>query len=158
MTVQSSETDSANASAGSGLWQVSLQRVFVVLTAFALGLGVMFTAPVIMAAPLVFLAIVALPAVLTMYVVYARGFERAFCIGALFPTGFHFLLTQWLLGLTSFNGLIGNTAFDLRYFWLEICDGFMLLQRPLCLLCWISACLVGLIAAGVWRSLAIRGK
>ncbi len=68
-------------------FQFSLKTMFLATTGVAVGMSLLFAAPRIVnliAATCFFLL---LPAVLTVVLVYGRGYQRTFCIGALFPAG-----------------------------------------------------------------------
>jgi hypothetical protein len=61
--------------------------MFVVTTALAVVLSGLFAGPAWLAYVTAILLAVAAPMVLTVVLIYGRGYARTFCVGALFPLG-----------------------------------------------------------------------
>jgi len=68
-----------------GCLQFSLRTVLVVMTIAALLCGALFAAPAIVGFLLTGFVLTAMPLVLTIMLIYGRGYLRTFAIGALFP-------------------------------------------------------------------------
>jgi len=67
--------------------QFSLATVLLVVTISAVCLSVVFYGPEWLRGVLVVTLVTAVPVILTVLLVYARGYMRTFSIGALFPAG-----------------------------------------------------------------------
>jgi len=76
--------------------------------------AVLFPMPVEFAIPIMMLASVAFPAVLTTVIIYGGSYQRTFCIGAIFPSGI-FLLTVPYGAMSMFRmGFPGGDDFGFR--------------------------------------------
>ncbi len=69
-------------------FQFSLKTLFLVTIGVAVGVSLLFAAPMIVNAIAAGCFLLLLPAVLTVVLICGRGYTRTFCIGALFPAGF----------------------------------------------------------------------
>jgi hypothetical protein len=87
-----------------GCFQFSLRSFLVVMTVAAIGCGLLFGAPIVFGFLLLFFLFTAAPLVLTIAIVYGRGYLRTFAIGAMFP-GFLALLYSYVLLASGFDGL-----------------------------------------------------
>ena len=83
--------------------QFSLRSMFLLTAVVAVACSVLFVLPLIVAVPVLLLLVIAVPAVLTTKVVYGTGYQRTFCIGALFPAGVVLFATAWFPGLWLAN-------------------------------------------------------
>jgi hypothetical protein len=86
--------------------------MFVLMTATALGLGFLVAAPLGLLALTAMLLSIAVPMVLTIGLIYGRGWLRTFCIGALFPAGILFLSAVPMLVVSVFDGFDGGPGGD----------------------------------------------
>jgi hypothetical protein len=66
--------------------QYSLKTLLLVTLGTAVGLAIVVSSPNVIAAPMIICLTIAIPALLTVVVVYDSGYRRTFCIAALFPT------------------------------------------------------------------------
>jgi hypothetical protein len=78
--------------------QYRLRTLFGLTAGVAIVCSVVFALPNWAAVPILLAAFITFPAVLTTGLVYGRGYQRTFCLGALFPVGMAFLLTTPLFG------------------------------------------------------------
>jgi hypothetical protein len=85
-------------------FQYSLRSMLILTTVAAVGLSLFTAAPTWLIYLVLMLFAVAAPMVLTVVVIYGRGYARTFCIGALFPVGV--LLSNLSRGL-AFVGMGG---------------------------------------------------
>ena len=81
------ELDTRERAEGPPHFQFSLFSMFVVTTGVAITCSLTFTMPAVAAIPLFALFSVILMAVLITVIVYGRGYQRTFCIGAVVPFG-----------------------------------------------------------------------
>jgi len=84
--------------------QFTLAALMLLTLVVAVALALLVGVPSVVAVPIMLFLAAAVPAVLTAGVVYGRGYLRAFCIGALFPTGLLLYTTGWLFGLVLVQG------------------------------------------------------
>ena len=95
---------------------------------------------------------IAIPALLTVVVVYGSSYQRTFCIGALFPTCTELYVTGWLLvGLTQIDAY-GDAMEDFEE-WLELFDSLGYSYRIYTAGSWLLAVIIGAAAVGVRRRL-----
>ena len=102
----------------------------------AIACAVLFPMPAVVAIPLILLISVALPAMLTTVVIYGRGYQRTFCIGAMFPSAFFLFMVPYG-GMGMFPW--GSPSGDDIVFRMVVC-GF-----------WASSLLIGGVCVGVRR-------
>ena len=74
-------------SLGRAPFQYSLRTMFIVMTVLAIGVSLLFAAPPIVQVVSAGFFLILLPMVLTVAIIYGRGYGRTFCIGAIFPAG-----------------------------------------------------------------------
>jgi len=67
--------------------QFSLQGMFLLMTVLAVAFSLLLAAPPVVRFIGAAFFLLALPTVLTVVLIYGRGYARTFCIGALFPAG-----------------------------------------------------------------------
>jgi len=67
--------------------QCTLRTLFALTTAAAIACAVFFTLPPWVSIVAAVCVTISMPAVLTVMLIYGRGYTRTFCIGALFPAG-----------------------------------------------------------------------
>jgi hypothetical protein len=85
--MEAPEIKVSHAKANGTPFQYSLRTMFIMMTVLAIALSGLFAGPLWLTMLTgLFLAITA-PMVLTILLVYGRGYARTFCIGALFPAG-----------------------------------------------------------------------
>ncbi len=87
-----------------GCFQFSLRSFLLVMTVVAIGCGLLFGAPIAFGLFLLLFVFTATPLVLTIAIVYGRGYLRTFAIGAMFP-GFLALLFSYVMLANGFDGL-----------------------------------------------------
>ena len=120
--------------------QFSLGTMFVVTTAVAIVCSLLFSMPTVAGFPLLLVFSVALPAALTTVIIYGRGYQRTFCIGALFPAG---------MFLVMFPFIEPNVFRFPEFFRMNEAD--WLVFRVVVVGFWVSSILVGSICVGVRR-------
>ena len=81
------EPDDPNAGGLARRFQYTLRTLFALTTAAAIACAVFFTLPPWVSVVAAVCVIISMPAVLTVMLIYGRGYTRTFCIGALFPAG-----------------------------------------------------------------------
>ena len=81
--------DPCEAGAGSlaGRLQYTSRTLLALTTAVAIACAVFFTLPPWVSVVAAVCVVISMPAVLTVMLIYGRGYTRTFCIGALFPAG-----------------------------------------------------------------------
>ena len=84
-------------------WQYSMTTLLLVTAGTAMALAVLVSFPSTIAVPVLICLTIAIPAVLCVVAIYGSGYQRTFCIGALFPTGIMLYTTGWLMGLSLFE-------------------------------------------------------
>jgi len=131
-------------------FQFGLSTLFWITTGTAILCALVFPMPTVVAIPvMVFISVAVLPAVWTTFIVFGRGSQRAFGIGAMFPAVplvFYGLTTIGEFGV--FSGRVTQ--------WTPVDDEFYILRYVL-LLCWASDLVVGFVCMGV-RSLLERRR
>lgn len=129
----------------------SLRMVFLAVVAVAVGCALLFSTPNYIAVPALFFVVVALPAVLTAGVIFGRRGTRAFCIGALFPTGLVLYATGWLLGLSLIESPI---QLEDASAWMEFVEEVDFSLRLYAAGSWCMALLIGALVAfiGYWTT------
>ena len=123
--------------------------MFWITTATAVVFALLFRTPAVVAIPLIlFINVALLPAVWTTVIVYGRGYQRTFCIGAIFPSTI-------LLLLALFTVLDHGTAFyRWNSPWNSPEEDFWF--RIVVFTFWLSSLLVGLVCMGVRRLVETR--
>lgn len=118
-------------------FQFGLSTMFWVTTATAIVCSLLFRIPADFSIPIMlFISVAVLPAVWTTVIIYGRGYQRTFGIGAMFPSGFFLLSIAFdRLDLFRREGLPPDE------FW----------GRILMLGLWLSCLLVGVACMGVRR-------
>jgi len=137
-------------------WQYSLKTLLLVTLATAVALGILVSTPSGIAVPVMICLTIAIPALLTVVVVYGSGYQRTFCIGALFPTCTALYVTGWFLGLVQLE-LTDNSP-RIVDDWLELCEGMGSVYRVYTANAWLLAILIGAAAVGVRRQLESRAR
>jgi hypothetical protein len=98
-----------NSKRRTGCLQFSLRAILVLMTFSALACGLLFAAPAQVSILAVFFVLSLAPIVLTVWVVYGRGYFRTFAIGALFP-GTLVLLYSYIIPFALFDMDIGDDS------------------------------------------------
>jgi hypothetical protein len=93
----SPEIETGDTQAGEAPPQYSLRTMFIVVTAVAVVLSGVFSGPGWLSVVTGVVVAVLAPMVLTIAVIYGRGYLRTFCIGGLFPAGVVLLAARTLL-------------------------------------------------------------
>jgi hypothetical protein len=116
-------------------FQFGLFSMFLVTTAVAVACSLTFSMPSLVAVPLFVLFSVIVTAVLITVIVYGRGYQRTFCIGAVVPFGVLLLMFAFAGVILFLDGPSPRTD-DLSC--RLVVDGI-----------WVSSILVGAICVGV---------
>jgi hypothetical protein len=129
----------------------SLRIVFLGVVAAAVGCALLFSTPNYIAVPALLFVVVVLPALLTAGVIFGGRGLRAFCIGALFPTGLMLYATGWLLGLSLIEG---PTRLDDPSDWMDFVERVDFPLRLYAAGSWVMALLIGALVAfiGYWAT------
>jgi hypothetical protein len=120
-----------------GCLQFSLRSSLAMMTAAAIGCGLLFGGPIVLGFLLLLFFFTVIPLALTITIVYGRGYLRTFAIGAMFPGGLALLysyvvlasgdglddddletrmmLAAFLVGLCMVLALYGGTAMLVRW-------------------------------------------
>jgi hypothetical protein len=138
-------------------WQFSMKTLLIVTIATALGLTIVVSLPNAIAVPLMICLTVAVPALLTVVLVYGSGYQRTFCIGALFPTCLLLYVTGWLFGLALINPPVAGELDDLDQ-WLRFFEGIGPHYRTYAASAWLMAVIVGTLAVCVRWGLEARAR
>ncbi|MGD0900181.1 MAG: hypothetical protein ABR915_20285 [Thermoguttaceae bacterium] len=85
------------------VFQYSLRTLFLVTTLVAVLCAALFTAPVWFSGVTLVLLGVLVPMGLVVAIIYARGYFRTFCIGALFPAIPALLVSLYMIAAISFT-------------------------------------------------------
>ncbi len=117
--------------------QFSLSSMFLVTTAVAVVCSLTFSMPAVVALPLLVLSSVILAAVLITLIIYGRGYQRTFCIGAVVPFGVLLLTLAFTGAIVFFDGP-SSRGYRLSLVPRLVVVGF-----------WMSSILVGAICVGV---------
>ena len=123
-------------------FQFSILTLLLFTFAFACALSVLFVLPPYFAIPVIIALTVGFPAVLTVSAVYGDRVVRAFCIGALFPTGLLLYITGWTFGLAFTEGPFLEELQTLPQ-WLEYLETMDSPYRVYAGSAWILSFLVG---------------
>ena len=138
-------------------FQFTLTSLLLFTLAVASALTLLVVVPVVIAVPVIIFLSMAVPAVLTVGLVYGESSVRTFCIGALFPTGVLLYATGWILGLST---LEPPSTSDLESFsqWVEFFEEIAAPYRVYAGSSWVSSIVIGLICVGArrWISHAVR--
>jgi hypothetical protein len=135
--------DTRTAPDGPPRFQFSLFSMFVVTTAVAITCSLTFSMPVLVALPGFVLVSMIVTAVLITVIVYGRGYQRTFCIGAVVPFGVLLFALAFDMVILFLDGPPGPRG-DALAFRLTVV-GF-----------WASSILAGAICAGVRRLIERR--
>ena len=114
-------------------FQFSLRTLLLLPVVVAFTCGLLCSPPIFALFGLLLTAPV-LPAMLTIVIIYDKGWRRTFCIGAIFPVGF---LSMWILPCLSSGGFVPLTP------------GSTEPVRYLFGIVWLLAILTGLLAQGL---------
>jgi hypothetical protein len=134
-------------------WQFGLRALLGMTIATAVALTILFSLPDEYAVPVLVFLVIAVPAMLTVTAVYGSGYQRAFCIGALFPTGVVLYGTAWMLisFLFLLRGPRGPGALD-GEFWMEFVQYLATPYRAYVGAAWVLAVVLGSLAVMIrWR-------
>lgn len=133
--------------------QFSLRSMLVLVAVVSVVLAVMFTLPDTPAGFVLLFTSFALPAGLTVVLIYRPGYLRTFCIGALFPAGTLLGgLALVLVAIVIDNGL--PTPDELA----ALADGIGSAGRAFVGFVWVLSLLTGLLAVGLRRLLERPGR
>jgi len=130
--------------------QFSLRTLLLLTMAVACALALLVGTPSAIAVPCIFCLAVAVPAILTVCIIYGHGNTRVFCIGALFPTGLLLYATVWFLGLAIVKPP-GFPGFRNLAGWLEFFDITGAPYRVFAGSSWTLSIVVGLLCVGAKR-------
>ena len=128
-------------------WQYSMKTLFRVTFGTAVALAVVVSSPNAIAVPVMICLNIAVPAFLTVVLVYGSGYQRTFCIGALFPTWTALYATGWLLVIALMQAPPASSL-DTLDGWLAFFDAIGSTYRVCTGGAWLLA-VVGSAAVGV---------
>jgi hypothetical protein len=132
--------------------QFSLRSMFVLVAVVSVVLAVMFTLPDTPAGFVLLFTSFALPAGLTVVVIYGSGYLRTICIGSLFPAG------TLLFGLGLLWGImLVNDGPPTPDHLIELAQGMGQEGRAFVGFTWVLSLLTGLVAVGLRRLVERRG-
>ena len=128
-------------------FQFTLRTLMIIITVAAVIFSGLFAGPDWLSAITAALFVLAIPLVLTVVLVYGRGYGRTFCIGALFPTGVLFVIQgfsrSFFYGGGPFWGGMDGDRFGVIVFLTVYC---------------ILALMAGLLAMGVRKMVEGAGR
>lgn len=136
-------------------FQFSILTLLLFTFAFVCALSVLHIFPYYLAVPVIIALSVGFPAVLTVSAVYGDPVVRAFCIGALFPTGLLLFVTGWMFGFALLQGQGPWGELDELPKWLEFFEGVDAAYRVYAGSAWILSFLVG-VACVFTRAALVR--
>lgn len=119
-------------------FQFGLGTMFLITAMVAVSCSLFFQMPNVVATPLLVLFMLVLPAVLTTVLVYGRGYQRAFCLGALFPAGTMLVCTSFMLVVHSISAYEHTIAA-----WADFAEKVGPYYRPYAGIAWVSCFVVG---------------
>ena len=141
----SPETRPAHGPSASRPFQFTLRTTFIVMTAAALTMSATMAAPAFLAGLCLVAWFVILPVILTVVVIYGRGYQRTFCIGALFPA------TSCLLGTGAFVALMWVFPEDASSVLTDLRDKHLYRIAMVLMATLLAAVVAGLLAIWVRR-------
>jgi len=144
-------TDSSRA-ASRTMPQFGLQAMLGMTAVVAVVCTLFFSMPPEIATPVMIVIMVTLPAVLTTVLVYGRGYQRTFCLGAIFPAGIMLLCTSLMLMIHSISAYQNSVAT-----WQEFSERIGPYYKPYVALTFGTALAVGAICVVV-RWIVDRGE
>jgi hypothetical protein len=135
-----------------GAPQFSIGSMLAATAVVAVTCSLFFSMPNGVATPALILITLALPCVLTTIAIYGRGYQRTFCIGALFPAGAMLVCTSLMLLIHSISAYQNSVSQ-----WKTFVDKVGPYYRPYVGGAWVSSLLFGLLAVVV-RLLTEQGR
>lgn len=111
--MQNQQNGSDSAPVAKPSFQYSLLTLFVLTTVLGVAFSLLFASPGWVRLLSALCVVVTLPAVLTVMLIYGRGYGRTFAIGALFPSGMTFCSTALVFTYATFAlGALGYDHWD----------------------------------------------
>lgn len=135
-----------------GSAQFGLGALLAATAAAAVACSLFFSMPPEVATPALILITLVLPVVVTTVLVYGRGYQRTFCLGAIFPAGTMLVCTSLMLLIHSVSAYQN----DMNR-WGEFAEKVGPYYRPYVGMAWGACIVLGLLAVGV-RWLVERGR
>jgi len=130
-------------------WQYSMKTLMLVALGTAVALTIVVSLPNAIAVPVLICLAIAVPAFLTAVAIYGSGYQRAFSIGALYPTCTMLYATGWLMGLSLIEGPRASELDSLEG-WLAFFEAVGGAYRVYTGCAWLLAVAVG------WMAVAVR--
>jgi hypothetical protein len=121
--------------------QFGLRALLAATVIVAISCSLFISMPPAVATSALVAVSLALPAVLTVAAIHARGYWQTFCIGALFPAGTMLLCTAIVLVIHSISAYQNNVGI-----WLEFAEAVAPYYRPYVGACWAGCLAVGLLS------------
>ena len=123
-------------------FKFGVRELFAFTTLVAIVMGLVVVAPNSVAGGVILILTFSLPVGLTTVLIYGRGFQRTFCVGALFPTAGIFFSFSWLLGIVLIDGPGPNNIIELTESVGESCRWYAALS-------WVFAFVLGMFSVSV---------
>jgi hypothetical protein len=153
--MDSDRPPSPDTSPNSRPFQFSLATTFVFTAAFSILFGAVFTLPDGWSGFIILSLIVALPPALIVAMKYGTGNIPAFCIGAFVPAGMCFALLildrRWESVYSLLRSQRNVTPTDTILSWFLAMANFGVNWRPMAVISWAAAIMIGLICVVVRR-------
>ena len=138
-------------------WQYSMKTLLLVTAGTAMALAILVSFPNPIAVPVLICLTIAIPAILCIVAIYGSGYQRTFCIGALFPTGITLYATGWMMGLSLIEAPSVSDLDTLEQ-WLEFFDEVGAPYRVYVGAAWLLAMIIGSLAVVLRRHLETRAR
>ena len=138
-------------------WQYSMKTLLLVTAGTAMALAILVSFPDPIAVPVLICLTITIPAILCVVAIYGSGYQRTFCIGALFPTGTMLYATGWLMGLSLIEAPSVSDLNTLKQ-WLAFFDEVGVPYRVYVGAAWLLAMVIGAMAVVLRRHLETRAR
>ena len=133
-------------------FQFGLSTMLIITVMVAVSCSIFFRMPNVPATFAMLAVSLALPAVLTTVLIYARGYRRTFCLGALFPAGVLLVCSSLMIMIHAISAAQNNIAI-----WIEFADKVGPYYRPFVGTAWVASILIGVLCVFV-RFLTVRSN
>ncbi len=127
----------------------TLRALLLVVLLAAIAFAVLFSTPTWIAVPAAFALTIAVPALLTVRIIYGDRHQRAFYIGAIFPCGTLLFTTSWAFGLLVLLDPPRSNALKTTSDWLEFFENIDPQFRAICGVAWALAVVIGLLCVSL---------
>ena len=149
----SMEMDDARSSQPEAIsFQFGLSTLLIVMVLVAVSCSLFFRMPNVPATFALLTISLALPAVLTTVLIYAAGYRRTFCLGALFPAGAMLVCSCLMIMIHAISAFQNNIGI-----WIEFADKVGPYYRPFVGTAWVASIFTGVLCVFV-RFLTVRSN